>query len=65
MERLTLTVIEAARLLGLSRGSAYQGVVTGQIPHIKIGKRILVPRRALEKLLEGNKVAIKGEDSSS
>ena len=50
-ERLTLTVKETAQLLGLSRNSAYQGILTGEIPHIKVGKRILIPRLALEKML--------------
>ena len=49
--RLTLTVNETAHILGLSRNSAYQGVLTGEIPHIKIGKRILIPRIAIEKML--------------
>ncbi len=50
-ERLTLTVDSCARLLGLSRNSCYEGIKRGEIPHIKIGKRILIPRLALEKLL--------------
>jgi excisionase family DNA binding protein len=50
-ERLTITVEEAAILLGLSRNSAYQGIATGEIPHIKVGKRILIPRIAFEKML--------------
>jgi excisionase family DNA binding protein len=49
--KLTLTVSETANLLGLSRNSAYQGVLSGEIPHVKVGKRILIPRRALEELL--------------
>jgi len=52
-EKLVLNVNEAAKLLGLSRGSAYQACLTGQIPHIKIGKRILIPKAALDRLLEG------------
>ena len=51
-ERLTLTVVEAAKMLGISRGLAYEMVRTGEIPSIRFGKRILVPRRALELLLE-------------
>ncbi len=51
-ERLTLTVAEAARLLGLSRGAAYAAVKNGQLPVLRIGKRLLVPRRALERLLD-------------
>jgi excisionase family DNA binding protein len=50
--RLTLYVKEAAMLLGLSRNSAYQGIASGEIPHIKVGKRILIPRSALENMLE-------------
>ena len=50
-EKLTLTVNQTARLLGLSRNSAYQGVLTGEIPHIRVGKRILIPCHALERML--------------
>lgn len=49
--RLTWTVDEAAELLGVSRATAYEGVHSGGIPHIKVGRRILVPRVALEALL--------------
>jgi excisionase family DNA binding protein len=49
--RMTLTVEEAARALGISRGSAYEAVKAGDIPSITIGKRKLVPRAALEKKL--------------
>jgi excisionase family DNA binding protein len=51
-EKLTLNVTEAAHLLNLSRNSAYQGVKRNEIPHIKVGKRILIPREALKRLLE-------------
>jgi len=56
-DRLTFTVDETRRKLGLSRGLIYQAIHQGQIPHIRIGKRILIPRAALEKFLEnpGNK----------
>ena len=50
-ETLTLTVEEAGVLLGLARNAAYQGVNCGQIPSIRIGRRLLVPRAALEKLM--------------
>lgn len=51
-EKLTFTVSQTASLLGLSRNSAFKGVMTGEIPHIRVGKRILIPRRALEAMLE-------------
>lgn len=53
-EKLTLTVIEAAGLLGLSRNTVYQGIWRGEIPYIKVGKRILIPRDALRKMLEAS-----------
>ena len=50
-EKLTLSVEEAARLLGIGRNLCYDRVKTGEIPAIKIGRRLLVSRSALEKLL--------------
>jgi len=49
--RLTFTVDEAAQVLGISRAFAYESVRRGDIPNIKIGKRILIPKVALERLL--------------
>ena len=51
-ERLTLTVTEAAELLGISRGTAYECVRTGEIPSVNFGRRVLVPRRRLLALLD-------------
>jgi len=50
-ERVTFTVEETAKLLGIGRQLAYNRVKTGEIPVIKIGRRLLVPRSALQKLL--------------
>jgi excisionase family DNA binding protein len=50
-DKLTLSVGEAAKLLGIGRNLCYERVKIGEIPAIKIGRRILVPRLALEKLL--------------
>lgn len=49
--RETLSVAEAGRRLGISRSSAFQAAANGQLPVIKIGKRLLVPRVALERML--------------
>jgi excisionase family DNA binding protein len=53
--KLTLSVEEAAKLLGIGRNLCYDRVKTGEIPVIKIGRRLLVPRSALEKLLANPK----------
>ena len=52
MQRQTLTVAEAAVLLGISRNSAYKGVSAGVIPSIRVGRRVLVCLPALSRLLE-------------
>ena len=49
--RLTLTVEEAAATLGISRAFAYEAVRRGDIPSIRIGRRVLVPHAALNRLL--------------
>jgi excisionase family DNA binding protein len=52
-QRLTMTVEEAAVVIGISRATAYDAVSRGEIPCIRIGRRILIPRVALERLLDG------------
>lgn len=53
IERLPaiLTVTECAKYLRIARGLAYDMVHQGRIPNIRMGKRILVPRAALERML--------------
>ena len=52
MEKRTYSVPEAGRILGVGRTAAYEAARTGEIPTIRIGRRILVPVTALERLLE-------------
>jgi excisionase family DNA binding protein len=49
--RPTLSVEEAGEFLGISRASAYEGVRSGQIPSIRIGRRIVVPTAALRRMV--------------
>lgn len=51
-ENLTMTVEQAATALNISRTLAYEAARDGRIPTIRIGRRLLVSRPALEKLLE-------------
>jgi excisionase family DNA binding protein len=48
----TFTVPEAAEILRISRWAAYEAVKNEELPVIWIGRRCIVPRRALEKMLE-------------
>ena len=46
-----MTVEETAGVYGISRASAYEGVRTGEIPSIRVGRRILVPTAAVRRQL--------------
>ena len=50
-DRMTMTVGEAAKLLGISRNLCYEAVARGEIPVVRVGKRLLIPRVVLERLL--------------
>jgi len=58
--RAVYTVMEAAALLGLSRNSTYERINRGEIPSIRLGKRLLVPKAALERMLGGAGARISG-----
>ncbi len=53
MERATLTIEEPGRLLGIGRSSAYEAARTNTlpVPVLRIGKRFVVPKAALEQVL--------------
>ena len=55
--RLTYTLAEAASRLGISTSLAYEAANRGELPVCRIGRRMLVPRAALLRLL--------GQDPSS
>ena len=59
--KLTFTVEETAKILGVGRNSAYEAIARGEIPVVKVGKRLLVPKAALEKLLNGRLLKSKDE----
>ncbi len=50
-DQLLLTVPEAAKLLRISRNLAYELVARGEIPSVRLGRVIRVPRTALERWL--------------
>jgi excisionase family DNA binding protein len=52
IDKLTLTVPETAKLLGISRGHAYELVARQELPAIKLGRRLLIPRQAIEAMLQ-------------
>lgn len=49
--RMTISVEEAAEILGISRAFAYKLVKKDELPIVRLGRRVVVPRRALERML--------------
>jgi predicted DNA-binding transcriptional regulator AlpA len=54
--RRTYNIGEVAQLLGIGRNAAYAAALRGDFPVIKIGKRFVVPRIAIERMLGGEVV---------
>ena len=51
---LVISVPEAGRMLGICRDSAYAAVKSGARPAIRLGKRIVISRAVIERLLNSN-----------
>jgi excisionase family DNA binding protein len=51
-DRLALSVEEAGALLGMSRDLVYDLVNRRELPSVRLGRRLVVPRKALEALLD-------------
>lgn len=51
-EKLTVSVTEAAQMLGLSRPTVYKLIRTDGFPVVRIGTRTLISRAGLERWVE-------------
>lgn len=56
-DSLVLTPVETAKVLRIGRGTVYEQIRLGVIPSIRMGRKILVPKTALLKMLEEAKGA--------
>ena len=56
---MTLSVREAAELIGISKPSMYEVVRAGKVRSVKVGKKILISRQSLMDWLK------KGENYSA
>jgi excisionase family DNA binding protein len=51
-DALVLSVPAAGRMLGIARNAAYEAARSGEIPTIRVGGRVLVPKVALHAMLD-------------
>jgi excisionase family DNA binding protein len=49
----TMTVDEAAAFLGISRALAYESIARGELPAIRLGRRILISTSRLHAMVAG------------
>lgn len=52
MNKHTMTVIEAAEYLGVSKDTIYTMVRTDEIPHFRLRRRIFFSKEAIDKWIE-------------
>lgn len=62
--RMTLSVVEAAGRLGISRALAYELVRRGELPSLRLGRRLVVPEAALLALLASSAANGGGEPAN-
>lgn len=54
---LPYTPLTAAKKAGVHRKTIYEGISKDQFPHFRIGRKVLIPRRPFDRLVEEGKVA--------
>ena len=62
MSRMTITVGEAAEMLGISRTSAYLCARRQEIPTVRLGRRVLVPVARFMAMLEADLAPHESDD---
>jgi excisionase family DNA binding protein len=48
-----MTAAQMREELGIGRDLAYEGLKSGQIPHVRIGGKYLINKQSLIRMLEG------------
>ncbi len=61
-DQLLLTVSETAKLLRISRNLAYELVARGELPAVRLGRVIRVPRDALDNWVKASAIGRNNED---
>lgn len=64
-EPIVYTVPEVGQQLGIARSTAYDAAKRGDIPTIRVGRRLLVPAAALRRMLDGASPPSQGDDEAA
>ncbi|PGA71742.1 helix-turn-helix domain-containing protein [Bacillus pseudomycoides] len=65
MDRRTITAVEAAEYLGVSKDLIYNMVKVGQLPFIRIGRRILFRVETLECWMQNQEMQCQSDSSTA
>ena len=52
--RRTYDIAEVGKLLGIGRNQAYEAARRGDFPTIRVGKRLVAPKAAIDRMLDGD-----------
>ena len=58
LEPLLLKAPEAGKLLGLGRSKVFAMVAAGELPVIRIGRSVRIPRQALERWIRDQTIEV-------
>ncbi len=58
LEPLLLKATEAGKLLGLGRSKVFAMVAAGELPVIRIGRSVRIPRQALERWIRDQTIEV-------
>jgi excisionase family DNA binding protein len=56
-EKAIMTVREAHRLVPVSLNAFYASIKRGEIPSLRVGRKIFIPRAAFESFLRGERAS--------
>lgn len=56
-ERRAYNVPEAGAMIGLSKNGSYEAAKRGEIPTIRIGRQLKVPKKMWDRIVDGEETA--------
>lgn len=54
--RVTYSVREVSEKLGIGKSTIYDAIGRGELLHVKIGSRVMIPRWVIDNMLQGQPI---------